>query len=85
MSKIWCKIFNHEDHGQIVVQNTTNDNNDPSIGFSFYPNWDRCGQVTTYLVFSEESLCDSSFLKVDEVMAISTADSVMSTLLENDE
>jgi hypothetical protein len=38
--KEWCKIFIHEEHGQILVSNATNEEDKPAVNISWYPNWE---------------------------------------------
>lgn len=78
--KDWCKIFNHEEHGQIVVLNTTNDDNDPAVNVSWNPNWEHTGMLSVNNIFKNENECDDAFEKVGEAEIFEQVEMTVSEL-----
>lgn len=76
--KVWCKIFKHEEHGQVVVTNTTSDENDPAVNISWYPNWEYAGMLSINMVFTSEEDCDEAFGKVNESETIDVVNKTVS-------
>lgn len=76
--KVWCKIFEHKEHGQVVVTNTTNDDNAPAVNISWYPGWEYTGMLSINMVFTSEDDCNEAFEKVNESETIDAVNKTVS-------
>ncbi len=78
--KDWCKIFIHEEHGQVVVLNTSNDENDAVLNVSWYPNWEHTGLMVVDTIFDNEDECDAIFEIIEEAEIIEMVDETVSDI-----